>query len=186
MKTIAFIIVLSFLTGCSILPLKQGNHRNIVELFAGDMRIGYGLMLESGAYMTATHVLNNCKKLNCYIHGKNIGNRVISLDGDISIIGEDVNLEDVKLAGVISGESLYLLRPENGRMNRYTTKVTGVNIDYIAYDSLLSGSYLTGGIEIGISLQKGDSGLPVWNEGDQLVGVVSSTDVVGGKSYIAQ
>lgn len=185
MKFIAVLLCFSLLVSCSWSVTRITNKR-VVEFYVGDVRIGYWLALDSSNYLTAAHVLKFCHPSNCRVDGRKIWSKAIYLHGDMSIVGEGFNSENIWFSWVTSWESLYILRPENWRIKKYDAKVSAVNIDYIAYDMFLSGSYLTWGIEISIPFQKGDSGLPVWNNFGQLVGIMSSTDGETGKSYIAR
>jgi hypothetical protein len=186
MKILSLIILTLFFSGCvgkvhTLLPSER-----IITFISWDTHIGYGVRLNNGDIMTATHVLSDCREWNCTFSGVTLSGMNITSSWDLSIIGRkksDLNLQKKVLN---QGDPVYILRFVSGSLKRIDTKVTNTNISYVWLSSAFSGEILTGWIEIDIALEKGESGLPVWTLSNELVWVVSATNLANRKSYIVQ
>lgn len=186
MKLILLLSLIFLLSGCSsreelILPSAR-----IVRFLKGDTAIGYGVKMNWENILTATHVVEDCKKWNCTFSWEHLSDFDIASRWDISSIAKTKPALNTKLEVIGKGSPVYILRFISWVFHRFDTVVTDINVDYIWYDETFSWVYLTWWIEIGMALQKGESGLPVWTLSWELVGVVSATNERTGKSYIVQ
>lgn len=76
-------------------------------------------------------------------------------------------------------QGLYILT-STGRLSGQIISLTP---SYIAYDTHLSGSLLSGSITTDIVVERGESGTPIWTLSGELIWVVSAVDLVGKRSY---
>ncbi|MBP9811814.1 hypothetical protein KBC86_00415 [Candidatus Gracilibacteria bacterium] len=186
MKILSLLILIFIFGSCT-----RGEHADlpserIVTFTSGESHIGYGVRLNGGDIMTATHVLADCKRWDCTFSGITLSGILIVSSADRSIIGNEKLDSTFLKQDIIQGDPVYILRFLSGGLKRYDTTVTNPNVSYIGIGNAYSGEILSKGIEIGISFEKGESGLPVWNSSGELIGVVSATNQASGKSYIVQ
>lgn len=186
MKLFLLITVIFLLTGCQARENTVLPSARIVPFVIGNTILGYGVRIDSWNILTATHVVEDCRKWNCTFSWETLSGTYTNSRADASIIGKIQPTLDFKKQSVQKDDQVYLLRFLSGGVRRFDTMITAVDVAYIGFDRSMSWVYSTGWIEIGLSLEKGESGLPVWSLSGELIGVVSATNTVAGKSYVVQ
>lgn len=186
MKILSLLILMFVFWSCTRWEHTDLPSEKIVTFTSWESHIGYGVRLSWGNIMTATHVLADCQRWDCTFSGLTLSGMNITSSWDLSIIGREKSDLNLQKKVLNQGDSLYILRFLSGSLKRYDTTVTNPNVSYIWIGNAYSGEILSKWIEIGISFEKGESGLPVWTSSGELIWVVSATNQVSGKSYIVQ
>ncbi len=186
MKFYLILFLTGTLVGCTSPVQNPLPSERIVTFLKNDTILWYGVEVDDWGILTASHVIESCRKWNCRFREKSLSGMSISSHADISFIWGKWWYESNVRERPTLGQEVYLLRYSSWTWRRYDTQITALDKDYIAFDNSLSGVYLTGALEIPLPLEKGESWLPVWTLSWGLVGVVSASDAITGKTYIVQ
>lgn len=156
--------------------------------------LGKWVLLNSEKLMTATHIFRECENIQCryiskswtLLHPKD---QIPDIQGDRTFLSIESLLPSwfaVEYSDPIVSMPIYTLVSRSGSWYRIDGKIKTIDQKYIAYDSILSGTVFTWGIETDIILEKGESGTPIWSLSWWLIWVMSAVDRAGRRSWIAR
>lgn len=179
-------IFLLLLSSCSYPKALELPSEKIRVFQSGERIIGYGVDIWWGYTLTATHVLEDCKKGWCTLSHTSIENYNIFHYAEVSYLGVSATLPKYVFARPKRGEWIYLFRSQSGRLMRHDGVITALDQSYYAYDENFSGRVYTGAIAIDILLEKGESGTPVWTSSWELLGIISASNQTTSTSYVVR
>lgn len=203
MKSLFFIIfTIAFLSACQIQEQAISPHDRQVTILTTHGSMGRWVILSEDTFLTARHLISECISPNasswsfsvlawrCHIDRK--GNiypiTTITLPSDHSdgaygtYSGGDQHIASLQLVPESSLTPWSPITIYSGSYRRMW-KILARDISYIAYDTYLSGSLLSGAIITDILVDRWESGTPIWTLSGELIWVVSAVDIVGKRSY---
>lgn len=198
MKYSLIIFICILLTSCAIEWVTDETLRSrIVDIEWRWGEMSRWVILESWRIMTVRHGVDACiediswagtySSLGCtIIHwGQRYPITTITLSDmsrDITIL-EYVSEERYPSLRQSSepslGQEIHILTSTG----KFSGKIISLIPSYIAYDTHLSWSLLSGALATDIIVERGESGTPIWTLSGELVWVVSAVDTLGKMSY---
>lgn len=195
-----FLCLLSIvIVSCTSQPIDDATRRSRIVDIVSPYSESRWVILETGKVLTVRHGIDDCLRYpirSDTYHSEWCSLRIDGVRYPISTITLPDQTRDIALIRYAGWQEYTPVRlTTDDEMHLWqsvylftsTGKITGQILSlapsYIAYDSHLSWSLLSGSLMMDIIVERGESGTPIWTLSGELLWVMSAVDIAGKRSY---